>query len=133
MKLYNLFISHSWKYSDAHDKLVGLLNARPYFDFRNYSVPPENPIVGARTDAQLKAAIEAKIRSSSVVLIMAGMYSNYSKWINIEIEIAQRLGKPILAIKPFGADKISTVVRSAAHLESGWNTESVVSAIRQLA
>jgi hypothetical protein len=44
------------------------------------------------------------------VLIMAGMYSAYSKWINKEIEIAKRMGKVIIAIKPFGAERISTVV-----------------------
>ena len=28
---YHLFISHSWSYGDAYDKLVDLLNAKPYF------------------------------------------------------------------------------------------------------
>ncbi|PPA00796.1 molecular chaperone Tir, partial [Pseudomonas sp. MWU12-2312b] len=64
-------------------------------------------------------------------LIMAGMYSAYSKWINKEIEIAKRMGKVIIAIKPFGAERISTVVRDAAHAECAWNTNSIVSAIRQ--
>ena len=31
MKTYNLFISHSWAYSDAYEKLVNLLDKRPYF------------------------------------------------------------------------------------------------------
>lgn len=62
---------------------------------------------------------------------MAGMYSAYSKWINKEIEIARRMGKVIIAIKPFGAERISTAVRDAAHAECAWNTNSIVSAIRQ--
>jgi hypothetical protein len=61
---------------------------------------------------------------------MAGMYSTYSKWINKEIEIAKRMGKVIIAIKPFGAERISAVVRDAAHAECAWNTNSIVSAIR---
>jgi len=65
------------------------------------------------------------------VLIMAGMYSTYSKWINKEIEIAKRMGKVIIAIKPFGAERISKVVRDAAHSECAWNTNSIISAIRQ--
>ena len=32
---YNLFISHSWTYSDAYEKLVNLLNADPYFTYKN--------------------------------------------------------------------------------------------------
>lgn len=132
MRTFNLFISHSWNYSDAYGKFVNLLNQRSYFSYKNYSVPPENPIIGARTDKQLEAAIEQKVRACSVVIIMAGMYSTYSKWINKEIAIAKRLGKPILAVKPFGAQKISSVVRDAADAECSWNTESIVSSIRSL-
>lgn len=38
---YNLFISHSWAYSDAYKRLVALLDAKPYFSYRNYSVPKD--------------------------------------------------------------------------------------------
>ncbi|MDB5994295.1 MAG: hypothetical protein JWP42_1431 [Pseudomonas sp.] len=131
MQTYHLFISHSWNYSDKHDRLVELLTAHPTFTFKNFSVPPHNPIVGAQTDAQLEQAIENKIRPCSAVLIMAGVYSTYSKWINKEIEIARRLGKVIISIRPFGAERTSTVVRDAAHAECAWNTNSIVSAIRQ--
>jgi hypothetical protein len=130
MQTFHLFISHSWNYSDAHDNLVKLLKAHPSFAFKNFSVPQEDPIIGARTDKQLVEAIENQIRPCSAVLIMAGMYSTYSKWINKEIEIAKRMGKVIIAIKPFGAERISAVVREAAHAECAWNTNSIVSAIR---
>lgn len=132
MKVFNLFISHSWKYEDAYQNFVNLLDSRSYFDYKNYSVPPENPIIGARTDKELEAAIENKIRACSVVIIMAGVYSTYSKWIKKEIAIAERLGKPILAVKPFGAERVSAEVRNAASEECNWNTESIVSAIRRL-
>jgi len=130
MQTYHLFISHSWSYAHAHDNLVRLLNAKPGFTYKNFSVPTHNPILDARTDQELGQAIENKIRPCSAVLIMAGMYSTYSKWINKEIEIAKRMGKVIIAIKPFGAERISTVVRNAAHAECAWNTNSIVSAIR---
>lgn len=130
MQTYHLFISHSWSYSDAHNGLVTLLKASPGFAFKNFSVPEHDPIVGALNDKQLEAAIENQIRPCSAVLIMAGMYSTYSKWINKEIEIAKRMGKVIIAIKPFGAERISTVVRDAAHAECAWNTNSIISAIR---
>lgn len=37
----------------------------------------------------------------------------------------------IIAIKPFGAERISSVVREAAHAECAWNTNSIIGAIRQ--
>ena len=133
MNTYNLFISHSWSYGHAYTGLTSLLQGRGYFVFKNYSVPMSNPITGASSDRALEAAIENKMRACSVVLIVAGVYSTYSKWINKEIEIAQRLGKKIIAVKPWGAERISTVVRAAADKEVGWNTDSIVKAIRDLA
>ncbi len=70
-----------------------------------------------------------------VIVILAGVYATYSKWINNEIRIAQRgfqSPKPILAIQPRGSERISTVVQDAADIIVGWNTESIVGAIREL-
>lgn len=128
---YNLFISHSWAYSDAYKKLVALLNADPYFSYKNYSVPKDDPIHHVRYDYQLKEAIGAKMRPTSCVLILAGVYATYSKWINIEIEIAQEMGKPIIAIEPWGSDRTSVTVKNAADRIVRWNTNSIISAIRE--
>ncbi|WP_249678134.1 TIR domain-containing protein [Pseudomonas abieticivorans] len=130
MTTYHLFISHSWNYSDAYDRLVNLLDLHPTFAFKNFSVPPHNPIIDAPTDEALERAIAAKIAPCSAVLIMAGMYAHYSTWINKEIAIARRFGKPIIAIKPFGAERISQAVRQAAHAECAWSTSGIVNAIK---
>ena len=41
--------------------------------------------------------------------------------------------KPILAIEPWGSEKTSVKVKNAADKVVGWNTESIVSGIRELA
>lgn len=127
---YNLFISHSWTYSDAYEKLVALLDAKSYFIYKNYSVPKDDPIHHAPYDYQLKAAIKAQMQSASYGLILAGVYASYSKWINIEIELAQQMNKTIIAIEPWSSEKTSTVVKNAADKIVKWNTYSIVSAIR---
>ena len=128
--LYNLFISHSWTYSDEYEKLVRLLDSKPYFVYKNYSVPKNNPIHNAHNDYQLRAAIRAQIQPASCVLILAGVYATYSKWINIEIELAKSMDKRIIAIQPWGAEKPSIVVKNAADAIVGWNIDSIVNAIR---
>lgn len=127
---YNLFISHSWAYSDVYEKLVNLLNAKPYFDYNNYSVPKNDPIHNAPYEYQLKEAIRKQMQPASCVLIMAGVYSTYSKWINIEIELAKSMNKKIIAIEPWGSEKTSRTVKNAADVIVGWNTDSIVDAIR---
>ena len=132
---YNLFISHSWAYSDAYKKLTGLLDAKPYFSYNNHSVPKDDPIHNAQYDYQLYEAIKNKVNGVHVVLIMAGVYSSYSKWIDKEIKIAQQeflTPKPIIAIEPWGSEKTSQKVKNAADKVVGWNTDSIVSAIRDL-
>ena len=61
---------------------------------------------------------------------MAGVYSTYSKWINIEIELAKSMNKKIIAIEPFSSERTSSVVKKAADTIVKWNTDSIVSAIR---
>ena len=135
MRTHHLFISHSWNYSDAYDRLVDLLRNRSYFGFKNYSVPRNDPIHNAGTDAQLQEAIRRKMAPCGVVLIVAGVYATYSKWIDKEIRLAARgfdRPKPIIAIKPRGSVRTSVPVTQAADRIVGWNTESVVGAIREL-
>lgn len=127
---YNIFISHSWTYSDAYDRLVDLLDAYPLFYYNNHSIPKDDPIHNAPYEYMLKAAIKNKMCCADCVLILAGVYSSYSKWINIEIELAKEMGKKIIAIEPWGAQKTSAVVKQAADEIVGWNTSSVVKAIR---
>ena len=131
---HNLFISHSWAYSDAYEKLIGLLDSKGGdFPYKNYSVPKNDPIHNAPSQAELRAAIERQIKPASVVVILAGVYSTYSKWINVEIEIAKQLGKPIVAIEPWGSEKTSAVVKNAATRIVKWQTDSIVDAIRAVA
>ena len=127
---YNLFISHSWTYGDAYDRLVDMLNAKTYFSYKNYSVPKYDPINNVSNDNQLKEAIRRQMQPASCILILAGVYSTYSKWINIEIELAQSMGKKIIAIEPWGAERTSSKVNSAAHSIVRWNTDSIINAIR---
>lgn len=136
MKTHNLFISHSWSYSDSYDRLINLLENRSYFAFRNYSVPKDDPIHTRGTEAALYRAILQKMRPCGVILMLGGVYSTYSKWINNEIRIAKNefsIPKPIVAIEPWGSERTSSVVKENADRIVGWNTDSVVSAIRDLA
>lgn len=127
---YNLFISHSWAYSDAYEKLVSLLDKADNFTYKNYSVPKNDPIHNAKNDAQLKAAIRNQMQHASCILILAGVYSSYSKWINIEIELAQEMNKKIIAIEPWAAERTSLIVKKSADTIVKWQTPSIVKAIK---
>lgn len=129
LKTYDLFISHAWTYNAEYDRLVKMLNAAPNFKWRNYSVTKQDPL-DVNNDARLTAALKRQIRPVNCVLILAGMYVNHRKWIKKEITIAQNLNKPIVGIKPWGQQRTPTEVQDAADVMVGWNTASIVKAIR---
>ena len=131
-KQHHLFISHSWAYGKNYDTLMSKLRGRPYFNFSDYSVPKHDPLHTSGTDKELYQAIERKMKPCGVIIILAGVYATYSKWINKEIDIAKKYNKPILAIEPWASNKTSKVVKVAANRIVKWNTEPIVKAIREL-
>src|SRR5580692_2681113 len=106
-KNHNLFISHSWAYGDSYDGLIRLLDNRSHFFYQNYSIPQYDPIHTNGTHKQLYDGIYNKISPCGVVIILAGVYSSYSKWIDKEIRIAKMEfsnPKPVIAIEPWGSE-----------------------------
>lgn len=132
-KTYNLFISHSWSYSDHYERLKRLLDSSNQFSYRDYSVPKNDPIHNARNEKDLEDAIRNQMKSASCVLILAGVYSTFSKWIKIEIALAKELGKKIIAIEPYGALRTSYFVKSNAdEVVRSYRSDSVINAIKRL-
>ncbi len=129
---YRLFISHAWKYNEDYYKLLNFLNEASNFKYANYSVPEHDP-VDASNNNKLAEELRQQIRPVEIVIILGGMYVAYSDWIQFEIDYAKDLGKPILGVKPRGAQVMPRAVQEAADEIVGWNTSTIVSAIRKLA
>lgn len=134
----NVFISHSWAYSGHYDKLAEWVFGESWragqasLNFKNFSVPRDDPIHNASTDAALKKRIFDRIALCHVVVIPTGMYTNYSKWIRKELEGAASYRKAVLGVNPWGQERKSVVVQDAADQTVGWNKQSVVDAIWKL-
>lgn len=130
LKTYRIFISHSWDYHDEYYKLVNLLDMAPRFNWQNYSVPKHDAL-DTSTDRELEEALRNQISPTHVVIILAGMYVNYRKWIQKEIDIALDFGKPIIGVVPWGGERTPIQVSNVAKEIVRWNTDSIVSAIRR--
>ena len=134
----NVFISHSWSYSNHYDRLAEWIFDETWtvngqrIQFTNTSVPRDNPIHFAPNDAALQQAIYQRIANSHVVVIPTGMYANYSKWIRKEIDGAKIYRKPILAVDPWAQKRASSVVADAADDAVGWNKQPIINAVWRL-
>jgi hypothetical protein len=132
---YRLFISHAWAYSESYERLVNLLNeATPHFAYMNHSVPKHDPLIDPNTDVgnnTLFLLLGGQILDVNCVLVIAGMYVNHKYWIQKEIDIARQLSKPIIGLVPWGAERTPAEVQDAAVEMIGWNTDTIVKAIRK--
>ncbi len=134
LKIYDIFISHAWFYSKGYNKAVELLDEATFFSWRNYSVPKHDPVIDPSTDAgkrKLTLELDQQIKPVNCFLVIAGMYANYKYWIQKEIEIAQSYNKPIIGLIPWGQKKTPQSIQDIAVEMVGWNTSSIVDAIRR--
>lgn len=130
-KVYRLFISHSWDYTEEYKRMVDLLDGVPYFEWENYSVPEEEEVDAASAE-ELVSALGSQIKPASVVIVLGGMYVAHSEWILVEMILAKALDKPIFGVKPFGNKKMPSEVKERADVVVGWQGSSVADAVRNL-
>lgn len=135
LKTYDVFISHAWKYDDDYCRVVDFLAGANYFTWRNYSVPVHDPVdpKDSKSKGKLEEALRRQMRPVNVVLIVSGMYTAYSDWIQFEIDYSVLLGKPIIGIRPWGAEKTPKAVSDVAREMVGWQEKSIIDAIRKYA
>lgn len=134
----HVFISHAWAYSDHYDTLAEWIFKEKWsvgqasLDFKDFSVPKNDPIHNVANTKALQEAIFNQIARSHVIVIPSGMYASYSKWIQKEIGGAKTYSKPILAVNPWGQQKKAGVVLNNADEGVGWNKQPLINAIWQL-
>jgi hypothetical protein len=130
LREYKVFISHAWGYNEDYYRVERFLNEAPNFRWTNLSVPKHDPILNSE---QLTKELHNQMRPAEAFVILAGMYVAHSDWILYEINFARRIGRPIIGVKPWGNVVIPKAVQEGADEIVGWNTESIVSAIRRRA
>jgi hypothetical protein len=134
LKTYDLFISHAWFYSKGYNRVVKLLDEADNFSWRNYSVPEHDPVIDPNTEVgkrKLTSELDQQVRPVNCFLVIAGMYASYKYWIQKEVEIARSYGKPIIGLIPWGQQRTPLYIQEVAAEMVGWNTSSIVSAIRK--
>jgi hypothetical protein len=134
LKTYDLFLSHSWRYNEDYYRLEEMLNNASFFKWRNYSVPEHDPVIDPNTSAgkvKLVELLEKQVKPVNCTLILGGMYAAHSEWILTEINIAKKYKKPIIGVYPWGQQNMPKAIQDAANELTFWNTDSIISAIRE--
>jgi MTH538 TIR-like domain (DUF1863) len=111
--------------------MVSLLTNRPYFEWTNYSVPESRAFTMMSSEA-MKEQLRSQIRPVQCVIIIGGMWTNHSDWIQFEMDFARSIGKPILGVRPRSAKVMPAAVTEVANKVVYWNSDSIVAGIREI-
>ncbi|OED29593.1 hypothetical protein NL43_07460 [Methanosphaera sp. WGK6] len=69
------------------------------------------------------------IDSCDALIVLSGLWSKNKELINKHINYAQTFRKPIIIIRPYGAEEIPVELADIATKVVGWNTACIVDAI----
>jgi hypothetical protein len=132
LKNYRLLISHSWSYANHYATIKKWLDSSSLFRWSNHSISANNPY-DSSTDRELKEKLTRQISGCSAVIVVAGMYSNYSRWIDYEIDEAVRMNKPIIGLRPWGSERTPLKITNNATVLVSWTSSGLLNAVRSYA
>jgi len=132
----NVFISHHHKDDASIDGLSRLLNGKDY-KIRNSSirVNPNNQSrleKGEVSENTIKRLLRMKMKWAGSVIVIVGDKTHTRKWVNWEIEEAQRQGKAIIGVYENGLkDKVPVpeALEKYASAMLGWDSKKIIDAL----
>ncbi|TJY41301.1 hypothetical protein E5161_12790 [Cohnella pontilimi] len=129
---YNLYLSCAWNYNSMNKDLHDLLGAREDFRYRSIYLSPQHAVFQTNDERKIYESIRSKIKFCDAVIMLCGVYSNYSRWINKEIIACKdELNIPLIAVQRFDANRTSQVMKENADVIVNWQADEIIAAIIQ--
>ena len=129
-QIKNVFISHIHEDDEGIDHIKSLTDKHGMI-VRNGSVTSDRPN-SAEDENYIKYQILApRIKWASVLAVYVSPDTKHSRWVDWEIEYAQKQGKRIVGIWAHGtkACELPKALEDYADAVVGWNGESIIDAI----
>lgn len=135
--MYDIFISHAWRYHEDWLALSKLFDAEKKIRWRNFSVPWYDPALDPNTELGARAIrtwLDGQIRPVFGFVLLDSVYTVKSarKWIDLELELARAHAKPVLALPAQGQSAVSDDARALADEAAGWDVDGILKAFERL-
>lgn len=131
----HLFISHRFADDSSVTNLTDMLK-RTGWDVRNSSVRAKEANQqrlnrGEIPERTLKRLLRMKISWAQTVVVVIGRDTHASKWVDYEIQEANKQGKRIVGVYARGMQdaKLPEALEKYASTIRAWNTDAIMSAI----
>ncbi len=129
-ELKNVFISHVHEDDAGLGELKDLLK-KSGMKIRDYSISSDNPN-NAKSEEYIKSEILApRIEQSSTIVVYISPETKDSKYVNWEIEYAQKLDKRIVGVWAHGENgcEVPDALKDYADAVVGWTGNRIIDAI----
>lgn len=122
LRIYDLMISDAWRYGDDYHRFVEMLHAARHFEWRNFSIPEDDPI-HSTSEPRVGRALAEQVRRSQAVLMLGGLYATHSDWLHREVDMAEGYGeadhRPQAAGQRAHVERRADAASRDRHLEPG--------------
>jgi len=133
-RVYDLFITHAWRYHDDWMRVVNLLDQFLDQSWRNFSIPWYDPALDLNSEIGrnlIYRRLEQQIIPSCGVILLSSVHEDKSarKWVEIEVAMAQRHKKRIIGLPRFGKTSMSPEAAIFADAVSTWDPTHLIAAL----
>jgi hypothetical protein len=127
-----IFVTHAFTGDADYHRVFEYLESSPNFFYKNTSAPDRAPTGGGKE--ALKDELRAQIKDAEIVVVLASFYESNDVWATYEMDAAQAMDIPIVAIGFFGRDdKLPDVIAKRAATVVQWNERELIDAVRRIA
>ena len=127
-----IFVTHTFASHPDYHRVFEYLESSPNFFYRNCSAPDNPPGAGGRE--ALKDELRNQIKLAEVVIVLGALYDDNQSWITYQMDAAQALERPLIALGPFGrGTALPDDIKKRAAEVIDWNGRNIVDAVRRQA
>ena len=129
-EIRNIFISHIHEDDTGLKKLKDLLASHELF-VRDYSIKSDNPNNAHSEDYIKNQILAPRIKKSGALVVYISPETKNSKYVNWEIEYAQKIDKRIIGVWAYGEKgcELPDALHKYAPVVVGWVGDRIIDAI----
>lgn len=129
--MYDLFITHAWRYHEDWTKLSEMLDRLPGLTWRNFSLPWHDPAMDPNSEVGgkfIRSFLENQIVPVHGVILLAGVYAVKSarRWLDMEVEMARKHNKPIIGVPAIGETAVPDDVQALCDRSVAWDASALI-------
>lgn len=133
MATYPVFLSHSWIEQDGVERITSLMETYRLktegFGYEYYSVSKDDPAQFLPSNKALAQSIENQMKPCSCLIILAGVFEEFKRWTNLELEAAKKLKLPVILVEAVDPKHTSHKEKRAAAEIVKWDAMQLGDAI----